>query len=122
MKLVNYVKRLDTKQLRKELYSVAKIAGVSLRGTYVKVINARKNAGALGQCYAASGRHVIQANEHIKLYVNPNTTWNELKTTFAHELGHLEDFREYGKYPYNREKRADAFMCTVIRKVNQEES
>jgi len=118
--LVNCVERLDTKQLRKELYLVAKVAGVSLRGIHVKVIHARKSTWALGRCYAASAEDTIQANGHVKLYVHPNTTWDELKFTFAHELGHLEDFRRYGKYPYGRERRAEAFACNVMRKVNQE--
>jgi len=121
VKLVNCVERLDTKQLRKELYFIAKVANVSLRGIYVKVINARKNAWAWGRCYAASAEDTIQTNGHIKLYVHPTTTWDELRSTFAHELGHLEDFREYGRYPYGRERRAEAFACDVMRRVNQEE-
>lgn len=122
MKLVNYVERLDTKRLRRELYFIAKIADVSLRGIYVKVINARKNAWAWGRCYAASAEDKIQANGHIKLYVRPNTTWDELKSTFAHELGHLEDFRRYGTYPYDQERRADDFERDVMRKVNKEKT
>lgn len=127
MRLVNYVKRLDTKELQKELYHIAKIAGVSLRGTYVQVMNAKYSAVG-GRCYSDATAiyrkgHFgpIKVNGYIKLYVFSYTTLDELRSTFAHELSHLDDWRGYGtKIPRNQEKRARAFACAVMEKVNKE--
>lgn len=110
MRLVNELHPyLNTKQLREELYAVAKIAGVSLRGILVLVrrgrMKRRKGRGTRGRY-----------NGYITLWFSQHNTWDDLRFTFAHELSHLIEWRGYGggNEPRNSEKRADAFADDAI--------
>jgi len=126
--------RISTAELRKALTETLHSAPLGKArtwlqgkdGLYVVVHNAKYSRVA-GRIYPDAIQiyrkgKPIPVRSYIKLYVFTYKTIEDIKRTFAHELSHFKDYYDhnflgYGKVPYGREKRAEAFAERTVNKL-----
>jgi hypothetical protein len=142
MKIEN-TSRIPTNELKPILAQVLRSAPLGKArtylhgkdGLYVTIHNA-KYSQVRGRIYPDAIQIHRQGKEipvrgYIKLFVFPQTSLEQLATTFAHELSHFKDWYDHctifdtgyvarSKIPRGREKRARAFADKVITRINKQ--